>query len=43
MSIFIISIISVHHLFCKGSKATRDYEHGGYTSFTLCRGCTLSL
>ena len=35
MSIFIISIISVHHLltisdhlFRKGSKAARDREHG---------------
>ena len=26
MSIFIISIISVHHLFHKGSKAARDRE-----------------
>ena len=43
MSIFIISIISVHHLFCKGSKAARDREHGYYNSFTLCRGCILSL
>ena len=32
MSIFIIHIISVHHLFHKGSKATRDREHGCYNS-----------
>ena len=38
-----ILIISVHHLFRKGSKATRDLEHGYYNSFTLYRGCTLSL
>ena len=42
MSIFIISIISVHHLFRKGSKAARDREHDCYNNFTLCKGCTLS-
>ena len=43
MSIFIIRIISVHHLLRKGSKAARDREHGCYNSFTLYRGCTLLL
>ena len=43
MSIFIISIISVHHLFRNGSKASRAREHGYYNSFTLYKGCTLSL
>ena len=38
-----MSIICVHHLFRKGFKAARGREHGCYNSFTLCRGCTLSL
>ena len=32
-----------HHPLGKDSKAARIREHGYYNSFTLCRGCTLSL